>query len=150
LVQIKHTTDELQAALRPIASLISKSEKAHRKLTPGTWQHTMLRDNLKALQVASALMNKKMDAADRFTRDNLLEALQALASMISKTEKTQAKFSPGTSQHTLQRNRLKALRIAGALMQSAVGSRPNRPALRRRAAQQSRLGTRAPVAVRHR
>jgi hypothetical protein len=111
-----YTKDELQEALRPIASLISKSEKAQRKLAPGTWQHTMLRDNIKALQIASALMNKEIDDPDSFTRDDLQEAHRAFASMISKTEKSQAKFSPGTSQHTLQRNRLKALNIAEALI----------------------------------
>lgn len=111
-----YTKDELQEARRPIDSLISKSEKAQQKLAPGTWQHTMLRDNLKALQIASALMNKKTTDMDNFTRDHLQEALCAFASMINKTGKAQAKFPPGTSQHTLQRNRLKALRIAEALI----------------------------------
>jgi hypothetical protein len=111
-----YTTDEWQVALRPIASLISKSEKAQQKLAPGTWQHTMLRDNLKALYIASALMNKETAEPHNFTRDDLQEALRAFASMISKTEKAQAKFSPGTSQHTLQQNRLKALHIAEALV----------------------------------
>jgi len=104
---------QLREARRPIASLISKSEKAQRKLAPGTWQHTMLRDNLKALRIASALMNKD---TDDFTRDDLQGAIHALASMISKSEKARAKFSPGTSQRTLQRNRLQALRIAEALI----------------------------------
>jgi hypothetical protein len=36
--------------------------------------------------------------------------------MISKTERAQTKFSPGTSQRTLQSNRLKALRVAEALI----------------------------------
>ena len=115
-----YTTDELQEALRPIASLISKSEKAQQKLVPGTWQHTMLRDNLKALHIASALMNKETDATNRFTRDELQEATRAFASMISKTDKAQAKFAPGTSQHTLQQNRLKALRIAEARIQAEL------------------------------
>ncbi len=111
-----YTTDELQEALRPIASLISKAEKAQQKLASGTWQHTMLRDNLKALHIASALMNKEIDDTDDFTRNDLHEALRAFASMISKAEKAQAKFLPGTSQHTLQRNRLKALRLAESLI----------------------------------
>ena len=116
MTQNDYTTDELQEALRPIASLISKSEKAQQKLVPGTWQHTMLRDNLKALHIASTLMNKYTDHKDNFIRDDLQEALRVLASMIIRTEKAQAKFSLGTSQHTLQRNRLKALRIAEALI----------------------------------
>jgi hypothetical protein len=106
----------LQAALRPITSLISKSEKAQQKLAPGTWQYQMLGDNLKALHIASALMNKETNAMDRFTQDDLQEALRAFASMISKTAKAQAKFSPGTSQHTLQQNRLQALHIAEELI----------------------------------
>jgi hypothetical protein len=57
-------------------------------------------------------MNKETGDTDSVTRDDLQEALRAFASMISKTEKAQAKFSQGTSQYTLQRNRLKALRIA--------------------------------------
>jgi uncharacterized protein (DUF3084 family) len=100
------TTEDVQEALRPLASLISKSEKAQQKLAPGTWQHTMLRDNLKALHHAYALMNEGSDSDD-FTRDDLQEVARALASMIGKTEKAQAMFAPGTSQHTLQRNRLR-------------------------------------------
>jgi len=111
-----YTKDELQEALRAIVSLISKSEKAQRKLAPGTWQHTMLQENIKALHIASALMNKEIDDSDSFTRDDLKEAQRAFTSMISKTEKSQAKFSPGTSQHALQQNRLKALNIAEALI----------------------------------
>jgi hypothetical protein len=115
-----HPIDELQEARRPIASLISKSEKAQRKLAPGTWQHTMLRDNLKALHISSALMNNGTNETDKSTRDDLQEALRAFALMISRTEKSQANFSPGTSQHTLQRNRLKALRIAETLIKQGL------------------------------
>jgi hypothetical protein len=114
-----YTTDDLREALQPIASLISKSEKAQQKLAPGTWQHTMLRDNLKALRHASALMNKDSNATNNFTRDDVREALRAFDAMIRKVEKAQAKFLPGTSQHTLQRNRLKALRIASSLLTDA-------------------------------
>ncbi len=112
-----YTADDVQEALRPIASLISKSEKAQQKLAPGTWQHTMLGDNLRALRIASALMDKETGDADTFTRDDVRAALRAFASMLRKTEEAQAKFSPGTSQYTLLRNRLKALRVALSLLE---------------------------------
>jgi hypothetical protein len=112
------TKEEIEEALRPIASLISKSEKAQQKLAPGSWQHTMLQGNLKALRIASALMNK-IDT-ENFAREDLQEALRALDSMISKSEKAQSMFPPGTSQHTLQRNRIKALRIASAWIGNAL------------------------------
>ncbi len=110
-------TRESQHA-RPIGSLISKSEKAQQKLTPGTWQHSMLRDNLKALRIASALMNN--DATEHFTREEFRDALQAFAAMISRSEAAQSKFAPGTSQHTLLRNRLAALRAAEVLAKAAA------------------------------
>ncbi|MGI6317840.1 MAG: hypothetical protein ACOX1J_03785 [Dethiobacteria bacterium] len=46
-----------------------------------------------------------------FTKEDMEEALRAITSMISKTEKAEEKFAQGTSQHTLQKNRLKALNI---------------------------------------
>ncbi len=52
--------EDLENALAPIASLISKSEKAQTKLAQGTWQHTMLSNNLKALYIASALLTKAL------------------------------------------------------------------------------------------
>jgi len=113
-------TDELQEVLRPIESLISKSEKAQQKLASGTWQHAMLRNNLKALYIASALLNKEMDNASTLTKEDLEAALGAFASMISKTQKAQAKFSSGTSQYTLIQNRLRALLMSEALIKSKL------------------------------
>ena len=52
--------EDLEKALAPIASLISKSEKAQKKLAQGTWQHTMLNSNLKALYIASPLLAKAL------------------------------------------------------------------------------------------
>ena len=72
--------------------------------------------NIKAFHIASELMSQGADKANRFTRDDLQEALGAFTAMISKTGKAQARFAPGTSQHSLQRNRLKALRTAEALI----------------------------------
>lgn len=116
-------TDEWQEARAPIASLIGKSEKALRKLTPGTWQHTMLRENLRALRMAWALMSGGGGGAGHFTREDLQEALRAFASMIGRVEKAGAKFLPGSSQHTLQRNRLQALRMAEAVTKRALDQR---------------------------
>ena len=111
------TSEKRQDALRPIASLISKSEKALQKLTPGTWQHTRIRDNLQALNLASVLIHQKGDSACVYTKADLQAALEACNAMRKKTENAQAGFSPGTSQHTLLQNRSQALSIAETLLQ---------------------------------
>ena len=105
-------TDELQEACWPIASLMGKLEKAQEKLTPGTWQYRMVQDNLSALRCALDLMRKETSGTNTFTQGDLQEALRALAVMISKTDSAKSQRSPGTSQHTLLQNRLKALRLA--------------------------------------
>lgn len=51
-----------------------------------------------------------------FTKEELQEALRAIASTISKCEKVQPKLKEGTSQHTLLIRRIKALRIASTLI----------------------------------
>lgn len=59
---------------------------------------------------------------DTYTKANLEAALQAIASMIERSEKAQAKFAQGTSQHTLLQNRIDALRIASALITQEAGN----------------------------
>ncbi len=112
----KRTPDPWPEMIRPIESLIRKSEKAQQKLMPGTWQHTMLGENLRALHLALALMSRGTVGPDVPTREDWRAALRAFANMTTKSEKAQAKFAPGTSQHTLQRNRLRAFRTAEALI----------------------------------
>ena len=113
--------DTLPEALRPLASLISKSEKAQQKLASGSWQHTMMRDNLRALRLALGLMTGDAGGSARMAPDDIRDALRALASMISKTRTAQSTFKTGTSQHTLLRNRLKALRAAEKRVKAEVG-----------------------------
>lgn len=48
--------------------------------------------------------------------EELIEALRAINSIIHKCEKAQEKFPEGKSQHTLLRNRLKAMYISKALI----------------------------------
>jgi hypothetical protein len=122
---VDFTREELREALRPIASLISKSEKARTMLTPGQWQHPMLSNNLNGLRFASALMGEEPGDVNDCAPNDLKEALRALESMINRTENAMIKFAQGTSQHTLQKNRLRALRIAEALIMNKLEGKDN-------------------------
>lgn len=53
---------------------------------------------------------------ENYTSTELVAALQIVSSAISRCEKAQPKFAEGTSQHTLLKNRLKALYISKALI----------------------------------
>lgn len=112
--------ENIHKTIRPIASLLSKSEKVVQKLAPGTWQHAMLWNNIRALQVATELMSGQPVKPDRFSPDDLQDAHKALVSMIDRTQKAQPQFPSGTSQHTLLRNRLQSLQKADDFIQEII------------------------------
>ncbi len=57
---------------------------------------------------------------DGFNREQLQEASLTLISMIHKVEETKDKFVQGTSQHSLQKNRLKSLKISLSLISAEL------------------------------
>lgn len=58
---------------------------------------------------------------DLFTKEELEEALRAIASTIGKCEKVQPKLKQGTSQRTLLERRIKAFYIASELIKRELG-----------------------------
>lgn len=123
----KPTTEALQAARQPLASLLHKSQKAKQKVVPGSWQFTMLQSNIAAIRIALSLLDTATPDAGTFTQTNLQEALRTFAALADKASQAQAKFAPGTSQHSLQQNRLRALRVATAQIQMALHARAAMP-----------------------
>lgn len=117
----EYTAEEHRDALAPVASLLSKSEKAQQKVAAGTWQHTMLAANIQALRIALSLIGEAGGDTEEPTPEDLDSALRALDSMIERVANTETKFAPGTSQHSLQRNRLKALRVARSAVMAKRG-----------------------------
>jgi hypothetical protein len=53
---------------------------------------------------------------EEYTREELKEALRIISLTISNCEKIHPKFDEGTSQHTLLKNRIKALYISKSLI----------------------------------
>lgn len=117
------TEKDIAEALRAITSMISRTEKAKEKFAQGTSQHTLQKNRLKALNIASSLISKgfaKSDAVDCYTEENLKNAFAPITSLISKSEKARAKLAQGTWQHTMFSNNLKALYIALPLLTKAL------------------------------
>lgn len=59
-----YTAEELTEARRSIDSTLHKCEKALLKLTPGRSQHTLTTRRIRAFQIALALIDRELDAAD--------------------------------------------------------------------------------------
>jgi hypothetical protein len=117
------TKIDMEEALRAIASMIERSEKAQGKFAQGTSQYTLQKNRIKALYVASSLISNELaesDVADKLIKEDLEKALAPIASLISKSEKAQEKLTQGTWQHTMLGDNLKALYIASPLLTKAL------------------------------
>ncbi len=117
------TKKDMEEALLAITSMISKTEKAKGKFAQGTSQHTLQKNRLKALNIASALILKELaesDVLDYYKKEDFKKALAPIASLIRKSEKAQKKLAQGTWQQTMLSNNLKALYIASPLLTKAL------------------------------
>lgn len=57
---------------------------------------------------------------ESYTKEELREAERAILSLLHKCEKVLEKLEPGKSQHTLTKNRIKALRVSAGLIARAL------------------------------
>ncbi len=123
----QYTRKELEEALQIVSSVISRCEKAQPKFAEGTSQHTLLKNRIKALYISKALivdenvLDKYTEA--EYTKEELMDALRPVSSIISKCEKAQQKFAEGTSNYTRFKNMIEAMYISKALITDEISKR---------------------------
>lgn len=120
------TAKDMEEALQAISSMINRSEKAQQKFAQGTSQHTLQKNRLNALNIALSLIKRETEKGvdiEPYTKKDLESAIAPIASLISKSEKAQAKLKQGTWQHRMLRNNLKALYVASPLITKALEER---------------------------
>lgn len=118
----KYTREELEEALQIVSSTISRCEKVQPKFAVGTSQHTLLRNRIQALFISKSLITDE-NLMDRYTKEELIEALRPVSSIISKCEKAQQKFAEGTSHHTRFKNLIRAMQISKSCITDEIGKR---------------------------
>ncbi len=115
----RFTNEELAEALHVVTSTINKCEKMKLKFNEGTSQHTLLKNRIKALHISKALITN-VSVLDKYTKEELIQALPPVSSIISKCEKAQLKFSAGTSHHTRLKNIIDAMYISKSLITEEI------------------------------
>lgn len=118
----KYNKEELKEALEAIASAINESEKIQPKFPEGISQHTLLKNRIKALYISKALIEDENIMA-KYTKEELIEALPPVTSLMSKCEKAQQKFQEGTYHHTRLKKIIKAMYISKALIEDEISKR---------------------------
>ncbi len=118
----KYTGEELAEALLVVISTISKCEKIQPKFAEGTSQQTLLKNRIKALYISKSLMTDE-NVMGTYTKEELMEALPPIASIINKCEKAQLKATEGTVHHTRLKNIIKAMYISKTLITDEISKR---------------------------
>ncbi|MCQ4924379.1 hypothetical protein NE686_14850 [Tissierella carlieri] len=118
----KYTREELVEALQVVSSTISKCEKMQLKFAEGTSQHTLLKNRIRAMYISKLLITDE-NVMDKYTKEELIESLRPVSSVISKCEKAQLKFAEGTSHHTRLKNIIKAMYISKSLLTDEISKR---------------------------
>ncbi len=114
-VMNRYTKEDLEEALLIISSIISRCEKAQPKFAEGTSHHTLLTNRINAMYVSKSLITDG-NGRDKYTKDELVEALRPIYSVISKCEKAKLKFAEGASHYTRFKKMLNAMYIAKSLI----------------------------------
>lgn len=114
--------EELDAAVKLIISTICNCEKMHPKFAEGTSQHSLLKNRIKALYIAKALIENKGEI-NTVSQSDLENALPPICSIISKTEKAQIKYAEDTVQYRRLIPMIGAMYIAKAYIENEMDRR---------------------------
>lgn len=117
-----YTKEELEEVLKLVSSVISRCEKMQPKFLEGTSQHTLLKNRIKALYISKSLITDE-NVMDKYTKEELMESLRPISSIISKCEKAQHKFVEGTSQYTRFNKMIRAMYILKSLITNEINKR---------------------------
>lgn len=90
------------------------------KFMAGTSQDSLLRNRIRSLTIAKALIMDE-DIMDKYSKEELTEAIRPVSSIISKCEKAQRKFSEGTSNHIRFKKMIQAMQISKTLITDKIG-----------------------------
>lgn len=118
----KYAGDKYSDTLQVVSSTISKCEKMQPKFPEGTSQHTLLKNRIKAMYISKALITGDREI-ERYSKEELTDALKPVASVISKCETGQRKHKIEAPQYKRFQKIIDAMNIAKSLIEDEIGKR---------------------------
>jgi len=118
----KYSSDEFSDALQMVASTINKCEKIQPKFAEGTSQYTLLKNRIKALYISKALITKDCEIK-QYSKEEMIDALKPVSSVISKCETGQRKHPIQAPQYKRFQKIIDAMTIAKSLIIDEISKR---------------------------
>lgn len=117
-----YTQKEYSEALHVVTSSISNCRKIQPKFAEGTSQHSLLKNRIKALSVSQSLIENHEEVS-HYSKEELMEALRPISSIINKCEKAQSKYEEGSSNFARYTNFIRAMRLSKTLMMEEISKK---------------------------
>lgn len=118
----KYTEDKLSDALEVISSTITKCEKIQPKFAEGTSQYTLLKNRIKAMYISKALITEDSEI-ERYSKEELSDALKPIESVIHKCETAQRKHHSASFHYKNFQKIIDAMNIAKSLIADEISTR---------------------------
>jgi len=118
----KYSRDELSDVLQVVSSTISKCEKIQPKFAEGTSQYTLLKNRINAMYISRALIKADYEV-ERYSKEELIDALKPVASVISKCETGQRKYDMEEPQYKRFQKIIDAMNISKTLITDEINKR---------------------------
>lgn len=115
------TEQERASALTLVTSLIARCERMVPKFTPGTSQHTLLKNRIVALKIGATLLGGGKVAA--YSDETLIAAIEPLTSILRKCETARSKYPPDSGQYRRYGGTIGAMELSRALIENELHRR---------------------------
>lgn len=113
-------TADRQAALALVVATLGRCRSIWPKFAPGSSQHSLLKNRIRALEIAAGLLSDEgADASD----EELCAALLPLDSIYRKCDKARSKYAPDTAAYRRYDSILHAMKLSCALINDELQRR---------------------------
>lgn len=115
--------EELIETSKEISSIIGRCEKAQLKFSKGTSQYSLLTNRLKAMYISKSLIDNLVVSSSnevKYTKDELVEAIKPITSIINKCETAKLKFDYESTFYKRFNKMIKIMNIAKSLIISEI------------------------------
>ena len=118
----QYSNDEFLDALEVISSTIRKCEKIMPKFGERTSQNTLLKHRIKAMYISKTLIIKDGEI-ERYSKEELIDELKPIRSVISKCETGQKKHEIETPPYKRFQKIIEAMNISKSLITDEINKR---------------------------
>lgn len=115
---MSYTQEDIHHTLQQIDTFLVRCNKAQIKFNIGTSQYTLLKNRIKALTIVKSIITN--DQTERWTKQELMDAMPPIVSIIHKCQKAQEKHDVSSIYYKRMETIIFAMQISVSFLKQAI------------------------------